>query len=599
MNEQLETFTITTSPLITTYEWIIPSLSAVFVLFSILVIEKVYRTNIKKVKLHNLALNEEIATRQKLENDVIETEQRFKTFFQSSPVCTCIVRLSDGQFFDINEACLNLFGYSREEIIGNTSLALNLWVNREERTQMIEMVQTKRSAPSFDSSFETSFRTKSGKIRYVLVGAELIYISGEKFMLGLFIDITKRKKTEIELLDKQTRLDFALQSINIGLWDYNINEDKRYFNEQTCLLLGLNSKTFKGTADEFTSIVHPEDRMQIRLALDIAIKQNTIYEPDYRVIWPDGSIHYITSRAKVVRDINGNSTVKGMIWDITERKMAEQLLIQQRDDFETLNKDLKLAKEKAEESDKLKTAFLANMSHEIRTPMNAILGFSELLSKPGLTDETKERFSKLIKDRSYDLLRIIEDIIDISKIEIGQMGLVETRGNIEQLLQDIFDYYQFRKNYLKKDMEIDLGLLCDPALKGVCIYIDGQRFRQILINLLDNSFKFTKKGKITISCHLMEQSEIIFAVSDTGIGIPIEKQSIVFDSFRQAEDMLAARNFGGTGLGLSIAKGLSELMGGRIWFESTEKVGSTFYFSLPFKPSPVVASPIAESVKNS
>ena len=143
-----------------------------------------------------------------------------------------------------------------------------------------------------------------------------------------------------------------------------------------------------------------------------------------------------------------------------------------------------------------------------------------------------------------------------------------------------------------------MGLLCDSALKGVYIDIDGQRFRQILINLLDNSFKFTKKGKITISCHLMQENEIVFSVSDTGIGIPIEKQNIVFDSFRQAEDMVEARSFGGTGLGLSIAKGLSELMGGRIWFESTEKVGSTFYFSLPFKPCAVTDNPVAVTVKN-
>jgi PAS domain S-box-containing protein len=456
MNEHfLETFTIITLPIIFSHEWITLSLLSILVLLFILMVKK-------NIKANRKALNAEIADRQKLQIEIMESEQRFKTFFQSSPICTSISRLSDGEFYDVNKAFIDLCGYTRHEIIGHTSKELNLWVNPNDRFRVIDMLQIQHNVPGF----KTSFKTKAGQIREGILSTEIIYISEQKYLLALFTDVTEQNKTQ-------------------------------------------------------------------------------------------------------------------------------QFTMKQRAEFETLNKELKLAKEKAEESDRLKIAFLSNMSHEIRTPMNAILGFSELLSKPGITDENKARFSGLMKERSHDLLRIIEDIIDISKIEIGQMRLFETHGHVESLLKDIFEYYQYRKNNMKKDMEIDLVLLCDDTLKDVYIEIDGQRFRQILINLLDNSFKFTKKGKINIGCYLRDQSEIIFFVSDTGIGIPNEKQQIVFENFRQAEDMFSTRNFGGTGLGLSIAKGLSELMGGRLWFESTEQVGTTFYFSLPFKSSPEIKKQVA------
>jgi PAS domain S-box len=294
-----------------------------------------------------------------------------------------------------------------------------------------------------------------------------------------------------------------------------------------------------------------------------------------------------------------------IINDITEHKLSQEALKQQNEEYQSLNEeyialndellksnhklekinaDLEKAKEKAEESDHLKTAFLCNMSHEIRTPMNAILGFSDFITQPGMSEVKKARYSKLIKDRGFDLLRIIEDILDISKIEIGQMKIVYTETDIKQLLMELWEYYKERKNNQKPDADLDIQLSVSANLDDKVFLADGQRLKQILTNLLDNALKFTHKGIIQLSCSITDDEHLLFTVRDTGIGIPPEKLNIIFDSFRQAEEVHSARRYGGTGLGLSIAKGLVQLMGGRIWVESILNEGSKFHFTLPSAP---------------
>ena len=252
-------------------------------------------------------------------------------------------------------------------------------------------------------------------------------------------------------------------------------------------------------------------------------------------------------------------------------------------ELEYINKELEVAKGKAVENDRLKTVFLANMSHEVRTPMNAIIGFANLLGKPGVNDSKRNRFSVLVQERSYDLLRLIEDILDISKIEIGQFKIAESETNLNEILSEIYEYYKLKKGKeeIVKDIEIKLNV--NESIDGKIILTDTQRLKQVLTNLIENALKFTQEGFVEIGCNISEK--INFYVKDTGIGIPAEKQNLIFDRFRQADESISARQFGGTGLGLSICKGILELMGGEIRLESEEGKGSTFYFSLPFKES--------------
>jgi signal transduction histidine kinase len=248
-----------------------------------------------------------------------------------------------------------------------------------------------------------------------------------------------------------------------------------------------------------------------------------------------------------------------------------------------LNVELLKAKQIAEENDRLKSVFLANMSHEIRTPMNAIIGFSGFLSKPNLSEAKRDRFTTIIQERSYDLIRIIEDILDISKIEVGQMKLFESEFELFSLIQELNDYYKLKKNKLENSKDLELRYSVPDNIKKITIYLDKQRLNQIFTNLLDNAFKFTQKGFIEFGYKIEQDSRLLFWVKDSGIGIQVDKQSIIFDRFRQADDSLTARQYGGTGLGLSIVQGIIKLMEGEIWLESKVGLGTTFYFSLPLK----------------
>jgi signal transduction histidine kinase len=272
----------------------------------------------------------------------------------------------------------------------------------------------------------------------------------------------------------------------------------------------------------------------------------------------------------------------GRIWtfhDITEKKQSEILLYEKNDELIKSNIELIKAKEHAEESDHLKTAFLQNMSHEIRTPMNAIMGFATLLTKQYNNKPKLEKFAGIINQRCNDLLCIINDILDIAKIESGQLPVNINECNLEVLFCELTSFFSENQNRMGK-LQIEFNLLSDCT--ECVILTDEVKLKQIFINLISNAFKFTEKGTITGGCKYDENGNIIFYVSDTGFGIPPEKHALVFERFTQINQGYN-RSFGGTGLGLSIVKGLLNLLGGKIWVESELNKGSNFFFTFPVK----------------
>ncbi len=235
------------------------------------------------------------------------------------------------------------------------------------------------------------------------------------------------------------------------------------------------------------------------------------------------------------------------------------------------------AKEKAIESDQLKSSFLANMSHEIRTPMNGIVGFTEFLAKNNLTPEKRAYYAKIIVQSSHQLLSIVNDILDISKIETGQFVLTPEVFNVNDLIMITFTLFEQRAK------EQAISLFPKKALSDslAMLEADQTKLKQIFANLLSNAFKFTSQGQISFGYTLKEKEKLTFFVQDTGIGIQEEFHSRIFQRFTQAENTLS-RSYGGTGLGLAITKSLVELMGGQIWFETEVNKGTTFYFTLPY-----------------
>lgn len=254
-----------------------------------------------------------------------------------------------------------------------------------------------------------------------------------------------------------------------------------------------------------------------------------------------------------------------IIGDVSKRKLTEHELIK--------------AKEKAEESDKLKTAFLTSMSHEIRTPMNHIIGFMDLLKDPELPQNEREEYSQIIYDSGQVLLRLIDDIIDIAKIESGQMRINNNTFLLNDYLRSLYRKYGEIKNKSGKQ-HIDFKLNIPEKEQNIIAKTDQIRLQQIIGNLLDNAFKFIEEGSITFGYRMVQHDSLLFYVKDTGPGIPADKHELIFKRFRQLDYSLTKRH-GGTGLGLAITKGLIELMKGKIWLESDKGQGTAFYFTLP------------------
>ncbi len=239
------------------------------------------------------------------------------------------------------------------------------------------------------------------------------------------------------------------------------------------------------------------------------------------------------------------------------------------------------AKVKAEESDLLKTSFLSNMSHEIRTPMNAILGFSNLLSHNEISDVEKEEFVNLIRINGKNLLTLVEDIIDISKIDSGQLQIKNSPVCLHDVLKDVYDSFWDdikRRGLLNVKLYLNEGI----SDKKTMILTDAFRLRQVLINLVGNGIKFTDRGFVEFGYELHNEDVLQFYVKDTGIGLPNGKEQEVFERFSKFSNDKQKMLYGGTGIGLSIARDVITLMGGKIWVESEEKVGSTFFFTIPY-----------------
>jgi len=244
-----------------------------------------------------------------------------------------------------------------------------------------------------------------------------------------------------------------------------------------------------------------------------------------------------------------------------------------------LIKSLDEARKSAEESDHLKSAFIANFSHEVRTPMNAIMGVSELLDKPNLTELKKGQLTRLIRERSRDLLSIVNDVLAISRIEAANVTSVETFGNVHIFLTQL--YMGFSEQVKRWKKNIDVRMYCGLAKNEGDILADFRLLKEVFDVLLSNALKFTDAGSIVIGCDRQDVKVLRFVVSDTGKGIPLEKQEIIFKPFRQADATIHG-SYGGTGLGLAIANGYVKLLGGQISVESNGR-GSTFYFTLPYR----------------
>ncbi|MCK9224653.1 MAG: response regulator [Candidatus Muirbacterium halophilum] len=386
--------------------------------------------------------------------------------------------------------------------------------------------------------------------------------------LELELEIKSKKNTERLLRESEEMLSSIVGNIPGATYRATIKQEKFYIefiSDVVFYITGYTKGEFLNDNSLFEKVFTREEKKGI-ISYNIldAIKNKHSFFNEYEIIRKDNVSVWVLERGQGVYDSNGKLLfIAGSIFDVTNEKKAER--------------DLKIAFEKMEKADRLKTEFLANMSHEIRTPMTSIIGFSDLLGNTKLTEEQKN-FLEVIKKSSSHLLVIINDIIDIAKIESDQIEIKRTPVDLYDILNDIRLIFNIKQKELKKQIEF----LIKDVEKGEIIFsTDFVRLKQLLINLISNSFKFTDKGFINVSYEI-KTSTIKFSVKDSGIGIPEEKGEEIFEKFTQA-DASFTRKHGGIGLGLAISKKICGFLGGNLKFESVLGKGSNFYFEIPFR----------------
>lgn len=473
-----------------------------------------------------------------------------------------------GNLSFVNLKAFEIFGYNQEEF--NKGLSI---------FQMLAPEEQQRAKANFGKALKTGNIAgheylaikKNGKRFPILIYANPILEEGKiKGLRGLLINISRMKETESKLRNNEELLRQLAENIEDAFWLQSNDNKVIYFNPASHKISGRDIRLHETNREMVLQWIHPDDRKNMIKELQENYKYpDHVHQYQHRIIRPDGQVRWIDIRTFPVYNEEGDIYRRaGIASDVTEQI--------------ALVDELTRAKEKAEESDRLKSAFLANMSHEIRTPMNGIMGFADLLKDENLEKEEREEFIDIIFENGKQLLNIIDDIIDVAKIEAGQMRMDIEEINLKDLLNEVYLHFQKEKTrWSEENIKFNLDLPKNENYQ--IVYADRSRLKQVLYNLLSNAFKFTPKGRVAMGYTLEKEENrplLKIFIQDTGIGIPEEQIHFLFRRFHQI-DYKSHRPQEGTGLGLAISKGIIELMNGSIGVESTYGKGSTFTVSLP------------------
>ena len=548
----------------------------------------------------------DITEQKALENALIrakekaeESEEKFRKSIEFSPIPMAVANIN-GDLLFLNNQFIETFGYTKEELVSIPKWFELVYPDMEYRNSLI--TQWNRDAEfAIKNNIPTPAREcfvtcKNGDIKTI---ENTVFITNE-ISIGLFQDVSERKQAEEKILKQNDYIKMILDNFPIGIATNEIDSMKvTYMNRKFSEIYGWPEDDFPNIGDFFEKVfpdIEYRQHLQTKILADISSGDSE------RMNWDNLKITTKTGGQRIVYAHNiplfSQNIMVSTVQDITERKHAE-LLIQekseeiaaqneemaaQNEELLQTNQELIDAKLKAEESDRLKSAFLANMSHEIRTPMNGILGFADLLKAPELSGEEQQAYIKIIEKSGARMLNIINDIIDISKIEAGLMKLDSKDSNINEQIEYIYTFFKPEAEAKKLKISFNNAL---PAKEAV-VTTDREKLYAILTNLVKNAIKYTHNGSIEFGYNLKtnnETNELEFYVKDTGIGIPKERHEAIFERFIQA-DISDKMAYQGAGLGLAISKAYVEMLGGKIRVESEEGKGSCFYFTLPYKTDP-------------
>ncbi len=508
------------------------------------------------------AEQELIAARELSQDALRESEALRHTIDQQS-----IVSVTDpsGKIIECNELFTKISGYEHEELIGQDHRIVNS--GHHPKAFWTEMWRTVSEGKAWRR--EVCNRAKDGSTYWVdTIVAPFVDAQGKitKYV-SLRTDITEHKEAEERLRWNETQLNEAQRIAKIGSWSLDLRTDTLEWSDTVFDIFEINPDHFDPSYEGYLRVVHPDDREMVRDAYRRSLEQRTSYDITHRLEMSDGRIKYVNDRCETSYDDDGKPVRSvGTIHDITHIKEAEQALI--------------IAREEADAANRAKSIFLANMSHEIRTPMTAIIGYADLLANEddhACCSSNALSAIRTIQDNAKYLLTIINDILDMSKIEAGMMTIERIGANPVQVIEEVASLLRPRAS----EKGIDLFVRYDNQVPER-IQSDPTRLRQILINLVGNAIKFTDQGHVTVHVSCNPARQIMrFDIIDTGVGMTSQQRDTIarFDPFSQA-DGSTTRKFGGTGLGLRISNSLAQLLGGTIGVESEYGHGSIFTLTL-------------------
>lgn len=481
-----------------------------------------------------------------------ESERNYRNLFENHSAVKLMVDPSTGNIINANHAASRFYGWSVDQLKTMNIHQINV-MGEEVVNDALNKANENKNV-----HFEFKHRLANGEIRDVDIFISKIRFQGADCLHSIIQDVTQRRLA----LDKLKLLSKSVEQSPVSIVITDPNGNIEYVNPKFTEITGYTINEVMGQNTRILKSGEHSNAFYKKMWDTILSGNDWVDEIQNKK--KNGEFYWEKAIIfPILDDTDKITNFIGLKEDITGQKRLIKEVIE--------------AKEKAEESERLKSAFLANMSHEIRTPLNAILGFTQMLAfEEDLSPEQKEEFTSIINRSAEGLLQIISDILDISQLETGLLKLHKTEINVHDLLSELYSQSKLKLNDAQKE-SIELKMEVPAEIR---LYTDRVRLIQIMMNLLNNAIKFTDKGYISFGVFHCDEEKIGFFVSDTGIGINPSIQSNIFERFRQADESLS-RIYGGNGLGLAIVKSLTELLGGKIQLESELGKGTTFRFYLP------------------